>query len=128
MSLGCSQGAVASVQVEAQQYFSTCDCPDYLQIAERRLEEEKERVINYLDPSTEPKMTRVLEKELISKQVRLLFCRALTDCSPSAFMGVTATNQTTFTALQLSISVHSDICYSVATSGTFSPFLAMLIP
>lgn len=62
------------MQVEAQQYFSKCDCPQYLQIAERRLEEEKERVINYLDPSTEPRITRVLETELISKQVSNLPC------------------------------------------------------
>ena len=63
---------ILCVQVEAQQYFSTCDCPDYLQIAEKRLDEEKERVINYLDPSTEPKITRVLENELISKQASRL--------------------------------------------------------
>ena len=37
--------------------------------AERRLHEEKERVDNYLDPSSEPKITRVVENELIKKQV-----------------------------------------------------------
>ncbi len=66
------------MQVEAQQYFSTCDCPDYLEIAEKRLDEEKERVINYLDPSTEPKITRVLENELISKQAS---CIKLATCN-----------------------------------------------
>lgn len=59
-------------QAEAQQYASTCDCPDYLRYADRRLEEEKERVVNYLDPSTEPKITRVIENELLSKQVAFL--------------------------------------------------------
>jgi len=55
--------------VEATEYFCTSNCPDFLKKAERRLAEEKERVGNYLDPSSEPKITRVLEKELISKQV-----------------------------------------------------------
>ena len=57
------------MQVEAQEYFSSSDCPEYLQKTERRLEEERERVNNYMDPSTEPKITRVLESELIAKQV-----------------------------------------------------------
>jgi len=56
-------------QVEATEYFCTSNCPDFLKKAERRLAEEKERVGNYLDPSSEPKITRVLEKELISKQM-----------------------------------------------------------
>jgi hypothetical protein len=38
--------------------------------AERRLAEEVERVKNYLDESTEPKITRVAEHELITVQVR----------------------------------------------------------
>jgi hypothetical protein len=38
--------------------------------AERRLQEEVERVRAYLDESTEPKITRVAEQELIAKQVR----------------------------------------------------------
>ncbi len=36
--------------------------------AERRLTEEVERVANYLDPSTEAKLTRVAEQELIHNQ------------------------------------------------------------
>lgn len=58
-------------QVEAQQYFSNCDCPEFLQHAERRLDEEKERVGNYLDATSEHKITRVLENELIFKQASL---------------------------------------------------------
>lgn len=38
--------------------------------AERRLQEEVERVRAYLDESTEPKITKVAEHELIAKQVR----------------------------------------------------------
>ena len=38
--------------------------------AERRLAEEVERVKHYLDASTEAKITRVVENELIREQVR----------------------------------------------------------
>ncbi len=48
-------------------YVSLRTCPVQ---AERRLVEEVERVANYLDPSTEAKLTRVAEQELIQNQVR----------------------------------------------------------
>ena len=57
------------LQIEAQEYLGSCSCPQYMEKAERRLHEEKERVDNYLDPSSEPKITRVVENELIKKQV-----------------------------------------------------------
>ena len=59
-------------QGEAQAYLASCDCPGYLKKAERRLAEEKERVANYLDQSSEPKILRVVETELIHKQARPL--------------------------------------------------------
>lgn len=62
------------MQVEAQEYFSSSDCPEYLRKAERRLAEEAERVTHYLDPSTEAKITRVVETELIGKQVSVSCC------------------------------------------------------
>ncbi len=40
--------------------------------AERRLAEEVDRVKLYLDASTEPKITRVVENELVREQVGLL--------------------------------------------------------
>ena len=55
--------------MEAQEYISTCNCPDYLQRAEARLREEAERVQNYLDSISEPKITSVVETELILHQV-----------------------------------------------------------
>lgn len=55
---------------EAQEYISSSDCPEYLRKAEKRLMEELERVKNYLDESTEIKITRVVENELIKEQVR----------------------------------------------------------
>ena len=39
--------------------------------AEKRLGEEIERVVNYLDPSSEAHITKVVESELIGKQVSL---------------------------------------------------------
>ena len=54
---------------EAQELLSSCDVPEYLRRAERRLAEEGERVRAYLDASTEPKVTAVVERELVGEQV-----------------------------------------------------------
>ena len=58
--------------MEAQEYLASCSCPEYLRKAERRLAEEVERCVNYLDPTSEPKITAVVEQELIRKQARRL--------------------------------------------------------
>lgn len=58
-----------SSQMEAQEYLSSCGCPEYLRKAEKRLHEEVDRVVNYLDASSEAKICRVVENELIKKQV-----------------------------------------------------------
>lgn len=63
--------AMIRMQAEAQEYLASCNCPDYLRKAEKRLAEESERVRNYLDPGSDSKITRVVESELIQKQVRL---------------------------------------------------------
>eukprot|EP00879_Flechtneria_rotunda_P001881 GHRR01002052.1.p1 GENE.GHRR01002052.1~~GHRR01002052.1.p1 ORF type:complete len:737 (+),score=264.98 GHRR01002052.1:271-2481(+) len=57
---------------EAQEFLTTCNAPDYMCKAEKRLAEEVERVKNYLDESTEPKITRVAEQELIAVQMKAL--------------------------------------------------------
>ncbi|KAK9814178.1 hypothetical protein WJX72_001668 [[Myrmecia] bisecta] len=59
-------------QVEAQEYMSSSDCPEYLKKAEKRLAEEIERVSNYLDPISEPKILNVVETELIANQMKSL--------------------------------------------------------
>jgi len=74
--LGRSQG-------EAQAYLAGCDCPEYLRKAERRLAEEKERCATYLDASSEPKILRVVEAELIQKQARARAARPPA-CAPPA--------------------------------------------
>lgn len=57
---------------EAQRLMASCDCPGYLERAERRLAEEADRVKLYLDASTGPKVARVVEHELIREQMRAL--------------------------------------------------------
>lgn len=57
---------------EAQEYINSSNCHDYLIKAEKRLNEEIDRVSNYLDPSTEGKITRVVETALIFNQMRSL--------------------------------------------------------
>ena len=54
---------------EAAEYLAGSSCPDYLVKAEKRLGEERERVKKYLDPSTEAKITKAVETELILNQV-----------------------------------------------------------
>ncbi|GFR47201.1 hypothetical protein Agub_g8881, partial [Astrephomene gubernaculifera] len=57
---------------EAQDFITSSDCPEYLRKAEQRLQEEQERCGAYLDPSTEPKITRVVETELLRNQMTAL--------------------------------------------------------
>ncbi|GIL75860.1 hypothetical protein Vretimale_5569 [Volvox reticuliferus] len=59
-------------RTEAHAFITTSDCPDYLRKAEQRLHEEQERCAAYLDASTEPKITRVVEAELLKSQMAAL--------------------------------------------------------
>lgn len=56
-------------RVESQNFIECCDCGDYLKKAERRLNEEIERVSHYLDVSSEVKITNVVEKEMIANHM-----------------------------------------------------------
>ncbi|PNX99201.1 cullin 3-like protein [Trifolium pratense] len=53
-------------RAESQKLLESCDCGDYLKTVERCLDEEMDRVCEYLDPSTEKKITDVVEKEMIA--------------------------------------------------------------
>ncbi|CAI5982418.1 unnamed protein product [Closterium sp. NIES-65] len=66
------EASAAFYRGEAQRYLGTCDCADYLKVAERRLEEEGERVAQYLDARTEGKVTGVVEREMVGNHLRLL--------------------------------------------------------
>ncbi|GMH33867.1 hypothetical protein BSKO_01701 [Bryopsis sp. KO-2023] len=57
---------------EASEYLSSSDCPEYLRKAERRLQEENERVTSYLDPSSKENIIDVVQTELILNQMRTL--------------------------------------------------------
>nr|GMD56964.1 cullin-3A-like isoform X1 [Ipomoea batatas]GMD58807.1 cullin-3A-like isoform X1 [Ipomoea batatas] len=56
-------------RVESQQFIESCDCGDYLKKAEKRLNEEIERVSHYLDARSEAKITAVVEKEMIESHM-----------------------------------------------------------
>lgn len=58
--------------LESQKFIESCDCGDYLKKAERRLNEETERVSHYLDPRSESKITSVVEKEMIENHMHTL--------------------------------------------------------
>ncbi|KAJ3677356.1 hypothetical protein LUZ60_003080 [Juncus effusus] len=57
---------------ESQQFIEVYNCSNYLKMAEKRLNEEMERVSLYLDPETEPKITAVVEKEMIENHMHRL--------------------------------------------------------
>ncbi|XP_039113870.1 cullin-3B-like [Dioscorea cayenensis subsp. rotundata] len=59
-------------RVESQQFIDNCDCGEYLKKAERRLNEEIERVSQYLDAKSETKITYVVEKEMIDNHMQRL--------------------------------------------------------
>ncbi|XP_059293986.1 cullin-3A-like [Lycium ferocissimum] len=59
-------------RLESQQFIECCDCGDYLKKAEKRLNEEIERVSHYLDAKSEPKLTNVVEKEMIESHMHRL--------------------------------------------------------
>ncbi|KAL3578228.1 hypothetical protein D5086_019732 [Populus alba] len=54
---------------ESQKFIECCDCGDYLKKAEKRLNEEIERVTHYLDSKSEVKITNVVEKEMIANHM-----------------------------------------------------------
>ena len=58
--------------LKSQQYIESCDCGDYLKKAERRLNEEMERVSHYLDARSLEKITNVVEKEMIENHMHRL--------------------------------------------------------
>jgi len=52
---------------KSQEWIENDSTPDYMIKAERALEEERLRVANYLNPSTESKLLRVVDQELLEK-------------------------------------------------------------
>ncbi|KAH7683890.1 cullin 3 protein [Dioscorea alata] len=58
--------------LESQEFIECCDCGEYLKKAERRLNEEIERVSHYLDNKSESKITLVVETEMIANHMQRL--------------------------------------------------------
>ncbi|KAL3622406.1 Cullin-3A [Castilleja foliolosa] len=56
-------------RAESQELIECSDCGDYLIKAERRLNEEIERVYHYLDTTSETKITDVVGKEMIANHM-----------------------------------------------------------
>jgi cullin 3 len=48
---------------ESQQFIECCSCGEYLKQAQRRLNEESERISQYMDMKTSEKITAVVVKE-----------------------------------------------------------------
>ncbi|CAH9139316.1 unnamed protein product [Cuscuta epithymum] len=59
-------------QVESQSFIESCDCGQYLKKAEKRLNEEIERVSHYLDRRSEAKITAVVEREMVEVHMQRL--------------------------------------------------------
>ncbi|GER49512.1 cullin family protein [Striga asiatica] len=56
-------------RAESQEFIECSDCGEYLKKAERRLNEEIDRVFHYLDSRSETKITNVVEKEMIANHM-----------------------------------------------------------
>ncbi|GMF15520.1 unnamed protein product [Phytophthora lilii] len=59
-------------RAEAQAMLDVATCPEYLEKAEQRLNEEGARVLHYLNPSTEHKLKTIVETQLIKNQAKAL--------------------------------------------------------
>ncbi|PWA94803.1 Cullin [Artemisia annua] len=59
-------------KVESQNFIECCECGEYLQKADRRLQEEIDRVSHYLDTKSESKIVHVVEKEMIENHMTRL--------------------------------------------------------
>ncbi|KAL3662375.1 hypothetical protein V7S43_012702 [Phytophthora oleae] len=59
-------------RAEAQAMLDVATCPEYLEKAEQRLNEEGARVLHYLNPSTEHKLKAIVETQLIKNQAKAL--------------------------------------------------------
>lgn len=55
---------------ESQEFVATSSVPGYLRKVEKRLREESNRVAHYFDPSTKPRITAVVERELLAAHMK----------------------------------------------------------
>lgn len=62
--------SVEFYSIESQQFLAENNASVYIRQVETRIEEEVNRSTHYLDPSTEPRILKVLETELIEKHMK----------------------------------------------------------
>ncbi|RHN55349.1 putative cullin [Medicago truncatula] len=62
-------GPAEFYRAETQKFIGCCDCGDYLKKAERRLNEELDRVNHYLDPRTKETIANMVVKEIIENDM-----------------------------------------------------------
>ena len=60
---------------ESLDYLSRNSCPDYINKAERRLNEEQSIITNYLSSTTESKLMQIVETELIQEHAKVGYGR-----------------------------------------------------
>ncbi|TDH71544.1 hypothetical protein CCR75_001081 [Bremia lactucae] len=68
-------------RAEAQMMLDVATCPEYLEKAEQRLNEESARVLQYLHPSTEHKLKSIVETQLIKNQAQALVEMEASGCN-----------------------------------------------
>jgi len=62
---------------EGQRYINELDIPVYLVHVEKRLREENDRLLHYLDPTTEVYLIKTVEKQLISEHMSSILSKGL---------------------------------------------------
>merc|ERR1712170_327437 len=62
---------------EGQRLINERDVPEYLLHVERRLKEENDRLLHYLDPSSEVHLIKSVEKQLISEHLSSILTKGL---------------------------------------------------
>ncbi|KAI9106100.1 Cullin [Phlyctochytrium arcticum] len=101
-------------KLEVQNNLRTCDASEYLRKAERRLQEEEQRVANYLLPATEPKLRLVLEEELLASSLK-----AVIEMENSGLLSMLAHNKLSDLSRMYSLfgrvaQGHDDMCTTIA--------------
>ena len=66
----------------SQDFLSQNTCPDYLRMATAKLKDEADRVSNYLPQTTDAKLKRVVEEELIASHAKRLIELEASGCLP----------------------------------------------
>lgn len=64
---------------EGQRLINDRDIPEYLTHVERRIKEENDRLVHYLDPSSKWQLIHMVEKQLLSEHLSTILTKGLDD-------------------------------------------------